>query len=539
MKENFAVPRRQFIALSSSALIGAGCASLPPSGYTKIAYTTSGQLQGLIENDVNVFKGVRYAAPPLGALRFKPPRKLKAPRGVTKTTAFGAPAVQMYSRPSGEPQSPTGKLLAQSVFPTGVETRSGNEDCLFLNVWTPGVHDGGHRPIMVWIHGGGMVYGSGAWPAYHGYNLAKKHDVVVVTVNHRLNAFGYSYLADLMGPDFADSGNAGHLDLVAALEWVRHNAGAFGGNARNVTLFGQSGGGAKISALMATPKAKGLFHKVIIESGPGLRAISQESAAKTAEAVLAELQIAKGDVKALQETPAEKIRMALYAAQAKGRVNWGAVNDGRTLARDPFDPDAPAQSINVPMIIGANRDEAALFSASAPWFGKLTDDELKTQAAQIAGPKADALIAAFRKIHPDNTPTYLLTDVMTAMQFWSGTLTEAERKAKQGGAPVWMYRMDWGTPVGGYRSGHSLETVFVTDTVEANRAFVGPGPEPQILATQMSSAWAAFAKKGNPNNAAIPQWPAFDLTTRATMVFDVKSHVDNDPFAEARAIVRS
>jgi para-nitrobenzyl esterase len=538
MNQGPKLARRDFLALTSSAALIAGCATPAPTGASKIARTSSGPLQGVMEHGVHAFKGVRYAAPPLGPLRFQPPAPPPESKTVTEAIAFGAPAVQMYSNPTGEPHSPTGKLLAQHVFPTGIETRAGREDCLFLNVWTAGVHDGRRRPIMVWIHGGGMVYGSGAWPAYHGYNLARKHGVVAVTLNHRLNAFGYSYLADAMGADFADSGNAGHLDLVAALAWVQENAEAFGGDPNNITIFGQSGGGAKVSALMATPAAKGLFHKAIVESGPGLRVMSTDAAAQTAEAVLAELQIAKGDVKALREIPAEQIRMALYAAQAKGRLGWGPVKDGRTLMRDPFTPDAPAQSIDVPMMIGTNRDEAALFSASAPWFGKLTDDELKTSAAAIVGPKAEALIAAFRKIHPENSPTYLLTDIMTAVQFWAPTLTEAERKAKQGDAPVWMYRLDWGTPVGGYRAGHSLETVFVFDTVEDNRDFVGPGPAPQVLATQMSAAWAAFARRGDPNTGAIPAWPAFDLAQRATMAFDVHSHVENDPFAAARAILQ-
>jgi para-nitrobenzyl esterase len=542
MSQPFALKRREFLALTSSlALLGPGCAGVMlPSGRTKVVHTSSGPLQGVKEHGVNAFKGVRYAQPPMGELRFKPPVKVKASKDVVDAVAFGAPAVQMYSRPSGEPSSALGKSLFE-VFPTGIETRAGSEDCLFLNVWSKGLNDGHRRPIMVWIHGGGMVYGSGAWPAYHGYNLAAKGDVVVVTINHRLNAFGYSYLADAFGEAYADSGNAGTLDLIEALKWVRENAGAFGGDAGNVTLFGQSGGGAKIATLMAAPAAKGLFHKVIVESGAGLRAGSKESASKTADAVLAEIGVAKGDVKALQEAPAEKIRMALFAAQEKGRVSWGSVIDGRTLTRHPFDPDAPEQARNIPMLIGTNKDEAALFSASAPWFGKLTDEELKTSATPIAGAKTDALIAAFKKANPSNTPTFLLTDIMTAQQFWNSTLTEADRKVKQGGAPVYMYRMDWGTPIGGgvYRSGHSVETPLVFDTVEANRALLGPGPEPQAVATQMSSAWLAFAHKGDPNTSVLPAWPKYDLTARSTMIFNVTSHVENDPYAEIRGILQS
>ncbi|HEX2560873.1 carboxylesterase/lipase family protein [Phenylobacterium sp.] len=508
---------------------------------TPVVRTSFGPVRGLVQDGINVFKGVRYAAPPVGPLRFKPPEPPKPWTEPVDAIAYGAPAVQMYSRPSGEAQSALGRSLAE-VFPTARETREGREDCLFLNVWSRGLGDGKKRPVMVWFHGGGYAYGSGGWPMYEGLGLARKGDVVVVTVNHRLNAFGYAYLAEAMGEAYGKSGNAGLLDLVAVLGWVRDNAEAFGGDPKNVTIFGESGGGAKVSTLMATPAAKGLFHKAIVQSGPGLRGVPKEAAARSADMLLAEIGIAKGDVAALQSAPAEAIIKAAYAAQAKAAAQPGArfgmapVVDGLVLPRDPFTPDAPQQSADIPLMIGTNKDEMTLFMASEPWFGKLTEAELVDRARQQAGAKADAVLAALRKSHPDDSPTYLLAAFATAMGMLGGSITLAERKAAQKAAPVWMYRLDWETPVGGgvFKSPHTLEIPLVFDRVETNRAFVGPGPEPQAMADQMSAAWLAFARTGNPSTPALPAWPPYDAERRATMMFDLKCQVENDPDAELR-----
>jgi para-nitrobenzyl esterase len=503
---------------------------------TPVVRTSFGPVRGLVQEGVNVFKGVRYAAPPIGPLRFKPPEPPKPWTEPVDATAFGAPAVQMYSRPSGEAQSELGKSLAE-VFPTARETREGREDCLFLNVWSRGLGDGKKRPVMVWFHGGGYAYGSGGWPMYEGLGLARKGDVVVVTVNHRLNAFGYAYLAEAMGEAYAKSGNAGLLDLVAVLQWVRDNAEAFGGDPQNVTIFGESGGGAKVSTLMATPAAKGLFHKAIVQSGPGLRGVPKEIAARNAELLLAELGIARGDTAALQAAPAEAIIKAAYAVQARAVAQPGArfglspVVDGDVLPRDPFTPDAPPQSADIPLMIGTNKDEMTLFMASEPWFGRLTEAELVERVRAQAGPKADAVLAALRKVHPDYSPTYLFTAFATAMGMLAGSITLAERKATQMAAPVWMYRLDWETPVGAgvFKSPHTLEIPLVFDRVEANRAFVGPGPEPQVMADRMSAAWLAFARSGDPSTPALPAWPPYEAGRRSTMIFDLKSRVENDP----------
>lgn len=506
-----------------------------------IVQTTNGPIRGSAGAGVQVFKGVRYGAPPTGALRFRPPQKPAPWTTVADATAFGAPAVQMpLGTAAAEPKTELAKSL-QVVYPTLAEWKAGKEDCLFLNVWTPAVGDGGKRPVMVWLHGGGFAYGSGAWPAYDGSNIAKRGDVVVVTLNHRLNAFGYLELADLAGPAYAKSGSAGMLDIVLALEWVRDNASAFGGDPGSVTIFGESGGGAKVCNLLAMPSAKGLFHKAIVESGPALKAVPRDVATADAKDILAELKIAPADVQALQAVPTDAIMKAAYAVSARrgpgAEIRFlGPVVDGDVLPSNPFDPAAPSLSANVPILIGTNKDEMTLFVAGEPWFGKLTDDQLAAQAKMMAGPKSDALLVALRKTYPDYSPSYLNAQVLTSTFMLGDSIRLAERKAAQHGAPVYMYRLTWETPVGGgvFKSPHTLEIPFVFDTVESTRPLVGPGPEPQKLADQMSSSWVAFARSGNPNNPAIPNWPAYTSERRATMEFNVQSKVVDDPASDVR-----
>jgi para-nitrobenzyl esterase len=514
---------------------------------TKVTKTTYGAVQGLVQNGIQVFKGIRYAAPPIGPLRFLPPEKPKPWKDVADATEFGAPAMQMAPPTSTSPASDFGRQLA-SIYTTPAEIKIENENCLFLNVWTQGLGDAKKRPVMVWLHGGGFAYGSGAWPIYDGANLARKGDVVVVTVNHRLNLFGYLYLGQLAGDQYAKSGNAGMLDLVAALEWVRDNIEAFGGDPSNVTILGESGGGAKVSTLLAMPDAKGLFHRAIIQSGPGLRGAPKEAATHAAKGILDELQVSPSDMKALQGIPAETIIAAAIAAGAKSGVSgMGAmlrlapVVDGVVLPSDPFTPAAPAISANVPILIGSNKDEMTLFTAAEPWFGKLTDAELEQRAKQMAGAKAGPLLAAFRKLHPDYSPTYLMNQVMTASTMFAGSVTLAERKAAQKAAPVYMYYLVWDTPVGNglFKSPHTLDIPFMFDNVDKARVLVGPGPQPEALAKQMSDAWLAFARTGSPNTKSLPDWPAYTSEKRATMLFDVTSRVVEDPNAEVRKILQS
>ncbi|MCC7268721.1 MAG: carboxylesterase/lipase family protein [Caulobacteraceae bacterium] len=537
--------RRDFLRLGSAlALAGLARPALALAPPTGVVATTTGPVRGYLDRGISTFKGLRYAAPPVGPFRFRPPQPLTPWTEPVSAVAYGHPAVQMYARPSGEPSSALGKSLL-GVWPTAQESREGNEDCLVLNVWTPALDTKVKRPVMVWVHGGGYAYGSGAWPTFDGGNLARKGGVVVVTVNHRLNAFGFSALEGLFGQDYDSSANAGLVDLVAALEWVRDNAAAFGGDAANVTLFGQSGGGAKVCALLAMPAAKGLAHKAIVQSGPGLKAADREGAVRTAEALIAELGVARGDAAALQAIPAAAIFQANYAVQARAasegfHFTQAPIIDAQTLPRDPFTPDAPAQAGDIPLLVGTNKDEAALFMASQPWHGSLTDAQLSQMAAAVAGPKAEPLLAALRRARPDYSPTYLMTALATATGFTRDTLILAERKAAQS-APVYMYRMDWETPIGGgvYKAGHSLETALMFDNVETCRALVGPGPDPQTVADQMSAAWIAFAHTGNPNAAGLPDWPRYDASARPTMIFDVESRLVNDPDPEVRKALQS
>jgi len=508
-----------------------------------IVTTTNGPVAGNSENGTLAFKGIRYGAPPVGALRFMPPQK-PSPWTTLPPYGFGPPAMQMPSgSAAAEPKTPLAIAL-QSVFPTLAEVKINSEDCLFLNVWTGfrgKLNDGAKRPVMVWLHGGGYAYGSGAWPSYDGGNLAKQGDVVVVTLNHRLNAFGFLELADVGGADFTKSGNVGMLDIVAALEWVRDNIGAFGGDAGNVMIFGESGGGAKVSTLMAMPSAQGLFHKAIVESGPGLKGVPKAAATQDAKDLMAELKVA--DVKALQAIPAAQIVSAALAVSARrgpgSEIRFLApVVDGDVLPTDPFDPVAPAMSANVPLIIGTNKDEMTLFMAGQPWFGKLTDDQLNAQAPMMAGAKAPALLAALRQAHPDYSPTYLMTELVTTTFMWDSSIKLAERKAAQNAAPVFMYQLRWETPIGGglFKTPHTLEIPLVFDNVENSRALVGPGPDPQKVADQMSAAWISFARTGDPNTAMAPRWPRYDSAHRATMIFNVTSKVEDDPYAEVRKV---
>jgi para-nitrobenzyl esterase len=535
---------RRFAPALVFATVSAAAAPATAPVPTAVVQTKPGALQGVVENGVAVFEGIPYGAAPIGERRFLPPQPAKPWSDVLVATDFGAPAMQLYDR------AHTGSELAlqlATIFPMRSEQKIDNEDCLFLNVWTPAA-DAAKRPVMVWIHGGGFAYGSGAWPIYDGANLARAGDVVVITVNHRLNAFGYLDLGERLGAQYARSGNAGMLDLVLALEWVRDNAAAFGGDPGNVTIMGESGGGAKVSTLLAMPAAKGLFHKAIIQSGPGLTGVSREAARKSTRAILAELGLADADAEPLREKlttlPAQAILDAVHAAQAKAgpafdALPLAAVVDGDVLPRDPFTPAAPELAKDVPILIGWNKDEMTLFNTTAPWWGKLTEDELPALVQRSGPGDAAALIAAYRKLSPDYTPTYLLNAILGDRFMMAGSVTLAERKAAQRGAPVWLYYLTWETPVGNgvFKSPHTLDIPFMFRNVDKALALTGDSAAARALEQQMSSAWVAFARTGDPNIDSLPKWPAYDARRRATMVFDSPPRVENDPKGEVRRLL--
>jgi para-nitrobenzyl esterase len=534
------LPPRQHNAISGSGV----------PEVTQVVDTTSGRVQGLVHDAVQTFKGIRYGAPPVGALRWMPPNRPEPATAVLDCSEYGAPAMQMASGTTASPVTDFGMQMSQ-VFTTPSELKIQNEDCLFLNVWTPAT-DNGKRPVMFWIHGGGFAYGSGGQPIYCGEDLARDHNVVVVSVNHRLNIFGYLYLG-AFGKPYESSGTVGMQDLVLALEWVRDNIANFGGDGGNVTIMGQSGGGAKVSILLSMESARGLFHKASIQSGAALAIGRKETAATATAGLLAELAIKAGDIKALRALPAQTLIAAANAAQAKnssgprmpgmprggGGFGFGPIVDGVAITRDPFTPDSPAVSNNVPILVGSVKDEITIFTAAEPWFGTMTQDQLKMFVGAL-GPKGPALVEAWRKIRPDYSPTYLFIAAVSSNFAFGSSITLAERKAAAHGAPVYMWYFTWETPVenGQFKSPHTIEIPFMLDSYRRVRAYVGPDPAAAQMAKQLSAAWVAFARTGNPDCKEIPHWPAYDASLRATMVFNLKSAVVNDPNGEVRTIVQ-
>ena len=505
---------------------------------TPVVETDAGQVQGLEQDGIDAFLGIPYAAPPVGDLRFQPPEPPEAWQGIGDATGYGAPCMQLYT-PSG-PNATDLTRQIQGIFPTGTESKIDNEDCLFLNVWTPDAA-AGSRPVMVWFHGGGYAYGSGGWPAYNGRNLAEKGDVVVVTVNHRLNAFGYMNLAELFGEDFAASGNVGNLDLVRSLEWVRDNIAAFGGDPENVTIMGESGGGSKVSHLMAMPSAAGLFDKAIVQSGPGVTSGKPDEAASYASDILDEAEVTT--VEQLRALPAQDlidaVRAATPANAGFGRgPSFGPIADGTIVPRDPFLPAAPEQSAGIPLMIGYNKDEMTLFVASQPWFGRI-DDAALDGMSQAMGDEAVAAVAAYRAMYPDYSPTHIASAAMGA-RFVRGTYLLADQQSRSASAPVYVYRLTWETPVAGgmLRSPHTLDIPLMFDNAAESAALVGEGEAPAKMAEMMSDAWIAFARTGTPSSDLLPEWQPYTPDTRMVMELDLEPRVVDDPEAAVRAIGR-
>jgi para-nitrobenzyl esterase len=531
-------------ALLKSSLIGSGAAAasvmfggvplallgvdVPPKYEGPIVETSCGKVRGVIQGGTHIFRGIPYGASTAGSNRFMPPRKLEPWSGVRDAFQNGPTAPQL-----------TGPI--NSLILNHTPTAPKGEDCLVINIFTPGVNDGRKRPVMVWLHGGGFAGGAGTPLAFDGTDLARSGDVVMVAVNHRLNIFGYLFLGDVGGEKYADSGNAGLLDVVAALEWVRDNIARFGGNPGNVTLFGQSGGGLKISNLLGMPPAKGLFQKAIIESGSALKGIQREEANKTAELILAKLNLQKDRVDELQKLSVERLLSAIDSrgsAPGAAPLALGPVVDGRSLPRDPFDPAAPDISAEVPLIIGSVNTEGTFFTPPDSPLFSLDDAGMRTRLTSRYGEATDKLIDLYRKEMPNATPSQLYF-LITA--FPTAAITQAERKVAQGKAPVYMYLFTWETPVEGGRrySPHTVELPFVFNNVVEQPEEVGTGPELQPLADKMSGAWASFARTGVPGAAGTPKWLAYTMNERPTMIINNEWKLVNDPRHEARLIMGS
>lgn len=479
-----------------------------------VTTTRSGRARGYVDRGVRVFKGLAYGAD-TAPRRFLPPLPEQPWDGVREAVAYGAASPQ----------------------PGGTEAMS--EDCLRLNVWTPGLRDGGKRPILVYIHGGAYSGGSGSDPLYDGAALCRRGDVVVVSVNHRLNAFGYLYLGRLGGPEFATSGNVGQLDLVQALRWVRAHAAEFGGDAGNVTVFGQSGGGAKIATLMAMPAAKGLFHRAWTMSGQQVTAAGPRAATQRAQIFLDALGIEPEQPDRLRALPVEALLAATQARDPSrvedSRLYFGPVLDGDALPTHPFWPEAPAQSARIPMVIGNTRDETRAFLGNDPANLTLGWDDLpaKLEREQYVDLPVDVVIAEYRRLYPQYTPSQVFFAATTAGRSWRGAVEECEARARQaeaGGAPTWAYQLDWASPLeprlGAF---HTLDIPLVFDTIDRPGARTGTGAEARRLVERMSGALLAFARTGNPNHAGLPEWKPYSLQQRETLLFDVHPRLEHDP----------
>ncbi|HZS10144.1 MAG TPA: carboxylesterase family protein [Blastocatellia bacterium] len=512
---------------------------------TVITKTTHGQLRGALQDGLNIFKGVPYAGSPAGENRFKAPPKLKAWGGVRDALSYGPQAMQ-----NPDP-----------AWPRDWKPAASSEDCLFLNVWTPGLRDGKRRPIMFYSHGGGFASGNGGADPYpqnishDGASLARSYDVVVVTHNHRLNLFGYIYLGDLLGEEYAASGAAGMLDIAAALAWVRENAEAFGGDPNNIMIWGESGGGAKTSTLVGLPAAKGNFHKASIESGATLRLRTKEAAAEVTLATLSRLGLDKSRARELLKVPAEQLlAVQMPAPGANPRPGGtGAIRpmsgasfafspavDGHFIPAHPFDPVAPPSAVNIPILVGTNKDEAVFFMRGMPHLFSLDDAGLQKALEPSLRDNTARVIEGYRKSRPGASPTDLYVAITTARMMWNNAITLAERKVAQRGAPVFMYLFTFEseTPAAQgvtypTKAAHALEIAFKFNHPESVRS---QRRERFRAARNMSRAWAAFARTSNPTHDEIPNWPAYTLETRATMFLDAECRVVNDPCREERLL---
>ena len=509
-----------------------------------VVETDSGKVAGYESGGIITFKGIPYGATTAGKARFQPAQKPTPWTGVRSAWHWGWVAPQNLNSSWGGRRAGWGHDDEAFMF----QWTDGNpsEDCLCVNLWTPAL-DNKKRPVMFWIHGGGFVNGhSNEMAAYDGENLARRGDVVVVSVNHRLGPLGFLNMAEF-GSQYADSGNVGVLDLVAALKWVQTNVGNFGGDPGTVMIFGQSGGGGKVSTLMGIPAAKGLFHRAVIESsGTPIHQIPAEVAAQTTAAMLMELGIEKSNIGKIHEIRFEDIIEASVRVQRLSRNGglpglggWGPVIDGRSLMRHVWDPAAPEPAASVPLMVGSVLNEMG----NSVQMGNLALEDMPMDEVKkrLSGqfPKTDALIDAIQKAHTIKKPFDIFA-LAQGLPRRVDAITMASLKTEQGKAPAYVYKFVWQSPMvdGRARAYHCSELPFVFFNSERSSCMTGGGPEPMTLAEKVSDAWINFARNGDPNHAGLPKWPVFAKGTKPTMVFntqcEVKANLDDAQLAAAK-----
>jgi para-nitrobenzyl esterase len=526
--------RRHFVGMGAAATAAAVLermrllAHVPGGTPGPIVETTAGKVRGLQLDRVHAFKGVPYGASTAGARRFLPPMPAAPWTGIRDTFTLG-------------PRSPQGQATFVAEWQPLTGREAAGEECLHLNVWTPSASTAGTRPVMVWLHGGGYSGGSPGAIPYDGANLARRHDVVVVSITHRVNAFGFLYLKDLGGPRYAAASNAGMKDIVAGLEWVRDNITRFGGDPRNVTIFGQSGGAGKVSTLLGMPGARGLFHRAAAQSGSAVTSMPAIVATRNADAYLARLGVKPTELDKITTLPLAQLIDAIQPADGGG-FSAAPVVDGDSLPHDVFNPEATALSSKIPLLIGSTETEVT-WSLGTDYTAPADIEALRARvqkSLRTDAAHAGAIVDAARAARPRATLLDLALILETdASGFRTGVDVQAERKAAQGDGAVYMYRFDWYSPAGGgrLRAMHCMDIPFVFETIDECQSIVGSGTDRRDLANRMSGAWVAFARTGNPNHALLPKWEPFVSTSRQTMMFGHECRLLADPYREERIAV--
>ncbi len=517
--------RRDFLRLTSVSSVLLPNAVALAQQSTVDANTQFGQIRGIKAGEVNIFKGIPYGASTAGENRFMPPKDPIPWREYREAFEYG-PAAPQSNPATGSQQD-------------GFES----EDCLVLNIWTRGINDGGKRPVMFWCHGGGFRTLSGSSPRYDGTNLTMRGDVVVVTINHRLNMMGFTHFGDMGHDQFESSGTVGMQDIVHALKWVQNNIEQFGGDPNRVMIFGESGGGRKVATLLGMPSGKGLFHSAVIESGATLRLPDREHANYLAKQVLEELDISEANLPGIQQIPLNQVMTAYHAVVARNQSTdaggtFAPTMDGAVLPYHPFWPSASPVNPDVPVIVGANRTEMTYFADEAAF--SLDEAGMRQRVAEIVGPdNLEKVVTVYRRQNPEVSPSEIFFLVYSDSRYVMQSISIAERRAALNAGPTYLYYLDWktGETGRGAMSPHTLDIPFIFDNVRDHPLTTGSDTA-IALADKISDTIIEFARSGNPNVGKLPQWLPYNAETRATMVWNDVSQLLNDPLSLQRQVMQ-